>query len=226
MFTRYAVYYTPEPGSSLATFGAAWLGWDSATGRAQAHPDIRAVDLAALTATPRKYGFHGTIKPPFRLADGCTPDALAAALGALCASAAPVTLEGLHCARLGRFLALVPTGDASALGQLAARAVQELDAFRAPPTEAELAKRRAAGLTAAQDAHLQRWGYPYVLDAFRFHLTLSGRLDPETATAAQAVLAPRLAQMDLAPYRITGLTLLGEDAAGFFHQIHRYALTG
>lgn len=226
MFTRYAIYYTPAPGTALADFGARWLGWDSASGATRAHPVIDGVDVAQLTATPRKYGFHGTIKPPFRLADGMTAQGLADAVADLCADAAPVTLDGLHLARLGRFLALVPQGDVTALTALAARAVQELDMFRAAPSEAELAKRRTARLSAAQDAHLLRWGYPYVLDQFRFHLTLTGPLQAELVAQAETALAAPLAALDLAPYQMTGLTLLGEDGTGKFHQIHRYELTG
>ncbi|WP_299744500.1 DUF1045 domain-containing protein [uncultured Tateyamaria sp.] len=226
MFKRYAIYYTPEPGTPLADFGARWLGWDSADGVGCTHPDVGDLDVAAVTETPRKYGFHGTIKPPFRLAEGQTLDALNTALAVLCADAATVSLDGLELARLGRFLALVPSGDASSLGVLAARAVQELDVFRAPPTEAELAKRRSANLTAEQEAHLVRWGYPYVLDQFRFHLTLAGKLDKPTISQAETALTPALAGLELSPYRIDGLTLLGEDENGLFHQIHRYALTG
>ncbi|MEL6451181.1 MAG: DUF1045 domain-containing protein [Pseudomonadota bacterium] len=226
MYARYAIYYTPAPGSALADFGAGWLGWDSAAGAPVPHPAMGDLDVPSITATPRKYGFHGTIKPPFRMADGQTPEALQAALAALCTTAPAVTLDGLRLARLGKFLALVPDGDASALAHLAARAVQELDSFRAPPTEAELAKRRAAQLTPEQDAYLVQWGYPYVLDAFRFHLTLSGRLEADVAADTEAALTGLLADLPLAPYQISGLTLLGEDADGRFHQLHRYALTG
>ncbi|MEX0367089.1 MAG: DUF1045 domain-containing protein [Ruegeria sp.] len=226
MFERYAVYYTPDPAAPLAVFGAAWLGWDSATAAVQPHPDVADLDVPAITDTPRKYGFHGTIKPPFRLADGQNADALNGALAGMCARLAPVTLPGLDLARLGRFLALVPSGDASNLADLAATVVRDLDAFRAPATDAELAKRRAAGLSPEQDAHLVRWGYPYVLDQFRFHLTLSGKLDKPTAAATEQALTKLLADIPLAPYRIDGLTLLGEDADGRFHQIQRYALTG
>ena len=226
MFTRYAIYYTPEPGTPLAEFGATWLGWDSAAGVARGQPNANGLDVAQITATPRKYGFHGTIKPPFRLAEGMTAQGLADAVAGLCADAASVTLEGLKLARLGRFLALVPSGDASALGTLAGRAVQELDAFRAPPNEAELAKRRASRLSDAQEAHLLRWGYPYVLDQFRFHLTLSGKLEANVIAQVQSALGEPVSALDLAPYTINGLPLLGEDDAGKFHQIHRYALTG
>jgi len=226
MFTRYAIYYTPAPDTPLADFGARWLGWDSAHGVTRGHPDIGDLDVATLTATPRKYGLHGTIKPPFRLADGMTAQGLADAVAGLCADASPVTLEGLKLARLGRFLALVPDGDVSALAALAARAVRELDEFRAPSSEAEMATRRTARLTAAQDAHLARWGYPYVLDQFRFHLTLTGPLGPKEAARVKAALTQPLATLALAPFGVTGLTLMGEDRTGRFQQIHRYTLTG
>ncbi|GGX43136.1 phosphonate metabolism protein [Tateyamaria omphalii] len=226
MFKRYAVYYTPEEGTPLAEFGAAWLGWNSAKGTTAQHPEAGGLDVAAITETPRKYGFHGTIKPPFRLAEGASVDDLQTALASLCTSEPVVTLTSLRLARLGRFLALVPSDDAKALGSLAARAVRDLDPFRAPQTHAELAKRRIARLTPAQDAHLVKWGYPYVLDQFRFHLTLSGKLDRSTADRAEAALVRHLDGLTLEPYQITGLTLLGEDAKGMFHQIHRYALTG
>jgi len=226
MYKRYAVYYTPHPGTPLAVFGASWLGWDSAAGKACVQPGLARLDVEEITATPRKYGFHGTIKPPFRLAEGTTADALSTALEKLCADAAPVSLEGLTLARLGRFLALVPTGDTTALAALAARAVQELDVFRAPPTEADLTRRRAHRLTPAQDGHLTQWGYPYVLDQFRFHLTLTRRLDKVTAAIAQDTLASPLSTLDLSPFQIPDLTLLVEDETGGFHQIGRYPLLG
>lgn len=226
MFTRYAIYYTPAPDTPLADFGARWLGWDSAHGVSRGHPDIGNLDVAALTEKPRKYGLHGTIKPPFRLADGMTAQGLADAVADLCADAGPVTLKGLKLAQLGRFVALVPDGDVSALATLAARAVRELDQFRAPSSEAEMARRRTARLTAAQDAHLARWGYPYVLDQFRFHLTLTGPLAAHEAARVKAALTQHLATLTPAPFPVNGLTLLGEDRTGRFQQIHRYALAG
>jgi len=57
--------------------------------------------------------------------------------------------------------------------------VEHFDLFRRPPDEAEIARRRKAKLTAQQEAYLQKWGYPYVFDEFRFHMTLTRRLTPE-----------------------------------------------
>ena len=225
MYRRYAIYFTPAPDSALAKFGASWLGWDSATGLAAAHPESP-LDVATITATPRKYGFHGTIKPPFRLADGQDANALSPAVEELAAALPPCRLEGLVLARLGRFLALVPSEQSAGLARLAASVVRDLDQFRAPPTEAELAKRRAAGLTAGQEANLITWGYPYVMEQFRFHLTLSGKLDGEALEQVENDLKPRIAQLTLAPYDIDALTLLGEADDGLFHQLARFDLSG
>lgn len=222
-FDRYAIYFTPAPGP-LADFGAAWLGWDPVRGAACLHPEMD-LAVAEITATPRRYGLHATMKPPFRLAPGQTEAALSEALARFCTGHAPVTLDALGLARLGRFLALRPLGDEGALNALAAATVRAFDPFRAPLTEAELARRRARPLTGAQEANLRAWGYPYVMDAFRFHVTLTGDLPPETLAAVEATLAPRLAPLLPRPFVIDALSLLGEDPQGRFHLIHRHTLT-
>jgi len=222
-FTRYALYYAPPEGP-LADFGAAWLGWDLAAAAPLPHPAIPGVDVARVTDTPRKYGFHATLKPPMRLAEGRSAHDLALAVGALCATLAPVRLEGLALTRIGRFLALTPVGDAAALNTTAAAIVADLDGFRAAPDAAELARRRAAGLSPAQEAQLARWGYPYVMEEFHFHMTLSGPLDDPAPV--EAALRPLLAPLPLAPFEIDAVALVGERPDGMFQLIHRYALSG
>jgi putative phosphonate metabolism protein len=225
-FTRYAIYVLPQ--GALYDAGAAWLGWDAVLGQEVAQPvlDDLPRPVAELTATPRKYGFHGTIKPPFRLAEGTTRAALEDAATALLASLAPVELPGLTVRRLGGFVALVPYGPAPDLAALAGAVVKSLDSFRAPPTEAELARRRTSGLNARQEAMLAAWGYPYVLEEFRFHLTLSGRLPEVEADALAARLSDHLAPVLERPYVIDTLALMGEAEDGRFHLIHRYTLAG
>lgn len=226
-YDRYAIYYAPEPGP-LSDFAAAWLGWDARLGGQIPHPVVAGLPRAVseITQTPRKYGFHGTIKPPFRLAQGCTADALHQAAGEVCAHLGPVTLPGLMLRRLGGFLALVPEGEQTALAALAARIVEALDRFRAPPDAAEIARRQPDGLTPAQRAHLDRWGYPYVMDQFQFHLTLTGNLPPSEAEATRAVLAPLIAPLLPRPFRVTSLCLFGQATDGRFHLLHRYPLGG
>lgn len=220
--TRYAVYYVPAPGA-LATFGADWLGWDVVEGGPVAQAALPG--LADITATPRKYGFHGTLKPPFRLAEGENVAALQAALEVFAAGHAPACCAGLELARLGGFLALIPRGDVAELATLAGACVTELDRFRAPATPQEITRRRSAGLTPEQDAHLLAWGYPYVLDQFRFHLTLSGKLDRVALEHWHAHLTSALPALP-EPFCIDALTLVGERSDGAFEVVHRYALTG
>ena len=133
---------------------------------------------------------------------------------------------GLALTRLGGFLALTPDGDQAPLADLAARIVRDLDSFRAPPSEAELARRRKPNLSARQQELLTLWGYPYVMEAFRFHITLTGRLPKAQALQTLAVLTPHLAPLLPAPFTITDLTLAGEDDAGLFHALQRFPLTG
>jgi putative phosphonate metabolism protein len=221
-YSRYAVYYLPSD-PALAAFGASWLGWSVETGRAVPQP---AVDgIAAVTETPRRYGFHGTLKPPFRLAAPADPAALEAAVAGLAARLAPARAEGLELARIGAFLALVPRGDASGIARVAAACVAGLDGFRAPAGPDELARRRAAGLTDRQEALLQRWGYPYVMEEFRFHLTLTGALDSAARDRVAAALAHALPALP-APFLLDAIALVGERPDGRFQLVHRYALTG
>jgi len=223
-FKRFAVYYAPEP-SPLAEFGAHWLGWDLATGTRVEHPDIQGLDIASLTEAPRKYGLHGTIKPPFRLAQGYTPDDLDTAIDMLCTTQSAITLTGLQLSRLGSFLALTPTGDTGPLNALAATIVAQLDCFRAPLTETELTRRRKSRLSPNQEKLLQQWGYPYVMQEFRFHITLTGKMPRTEAEHLRNALAPRLEPLLPAPFHIKTLCLVGEDHQNNFHLIKRYSLS-
>ncbi len=224
-FKRFAIYYAPNPGP-FADFGASWLGWDLTAGTPVAHARVEGLDVAALTETPRKYGLHGTVKPPFRLADGTDFDGLSAAAGSLCAGQAPVVQDGLALTRLGGFLALTVTGDTAALVDLAAAIVRGLDGFRAPASEEELARRRKANLSTRQEALLLQWGYPYVMEEFRFHITLTGKLGKDRAETVRQRLDPLVAPLLPAPFAINDLCLVGEDDDGMFHLIQRYALSG
>jgi len=215
---RYAIYYAPEAGA-FADAAAFWLGWDPVAGRAVPQPDLPGI--YEQTADPRKYGFHGTIKPPFRLAEGVDFAQLCDEAERLAHGLAPVVMDGLQLIVLEGFAALVPRGNVTALTALAADVVARLDHLRAPLTEAEITRRRPERLTARQRALLDEYGYPYVMEEFRFHLTLTGRdPGPGLITAAQARFAPHLPQ----PFVLQELCLFGEALDGSFHLLHRYPL--
>lgn len=225
-YRRYAVFVCP--GGALGAFGAAWLGWDSAAGEACAHQVLPGLPLPieAITERPRNYGFHATLKPPFRLADGAEEQALSARLGMICRDQAPITLTGLRLERIGGFLALVPEGDTARLSDLAGKVVRGLDMFRAPPGEAELDRRRQTRLTPSQEANLVRWGYPYVMQDFRFHMTLTGSLPRAQSAGVMQVLARAIAPVLPRPYTIDRLSLLGEAEDGRFRRIADFMLQG
>lgn len=225
MFERYAIFYTPPPGD-FAEFCASWLGWDNREGVKRAHPQIGDLDIAALTQTPRKYGIHATLKPPFRLAESKTLDQLQDATARLAKTLPALRLDGMSLKHHRGFLALRPRGNVATLNTLAQAIVESLDAFRAPAPADELARRRQAGLSDRQEANLIAWGYPYVGEDFHFHLTLSGRIDPGLGADVTDALAPDLLPLVPRPFPIDRITLMGEAKSGMFHEIHSYALAG
>jgi hypothetical protein len=222
VYTRFAVFYLPPPGA-LASFGAAWLGWDIDRGEPVAQPDIEGLDK--ITQRPAKYGFHATLKPPFHLSKGCTIDALDLAVSKLAAATAPARCGGLALRRFGRFLALAPTAETADLSRLAAACVTGLDRFRAPPPQAELARRRQGRLSTRQDAMLERWGYPYVMDEFRFHMTLTGPIPDAQFEPWKAILDKHLSDKT-GPFSLEQIALVAERPDGRFERIKSYALTG
>lgn len=215
---RYAIYFAPAPGSPLARFGAEWLGYDVATGNAVPQPaltEIAAARLREITAEPRRYGFHATLKPPFALAAGLTAEKLDGAVAMLARREAVFDAPPLKLFCISGFWALTPSAPCPSLRALADRCVGALDSFRSPPSAEELARRRRAQLTARQDELLRRWGYPYVMDEFRFHLTLTARLDAAEGALVARTLEPLVALLCRDPLKVEALSL--------FHQPRRDA---
>ncbi len=208
---RVAIYYAPLPDDPLTRLSTTWLGRDPLTGAPAAQPDVPGI--AEATAEPRRYGFHATLKPPMRLAEGCTWSDLMTAVRAVAAASPPFDLPPLSVQDIHGFLALRETEPCPPLQALADACVEQLDPFRDPPTRAELQRRRSARLSAEQDAMLQRWGYPHVFGTWFFHMTLTRRLsDAEKAVflpAAEAWLAPALN----VPRRVTDLCVFTQSSS-------------
>ena len=223
-FVRYALYFLPAKGSSLEDFGDSWLGWSVTEGRVVAHPQIADLPIATLTKRPRKYGFHGTLKAPFRLAKGVRESDLVTEATALVSSKPAFEMPALQITRLGSFLAFIPQQPSAELQQLASSLVRELDTLRAPLNDAELVRRRSAGLTPAQEMLLTKWGYPYVMDEFRFHLTLSGKLQATELQSLKSILQNHTSHLTQTPVHVDDVGLVGEAEDGRFHLIRRLPL--
>jgi putative phosphonate metabolism protein len=218
MKPRYAIYFAPDQGSPWWEFGAGWLGRDECRDVNKVQPALDPIgpaELREITAQPRRYGFHATLKAPFSLSGSHSADDLIARLQALAATLKPVPLGPMQATLLGDFVALVPAIASHDLMALAAVCVASLDDLRTPLSEADLARRRIEELDAREQELLHLYGYPYVLERFRFHLTLSGPVAPATAQRVlQAVAAP-VAQLNATtPLVLDRLCLFVEPAPG------------
>jgi putative phosphonate metabolism protein len=222
---RYAVYFVPAPETDLYRFGAATLGYDCYTGEeipAPSDTGLSASEWAALTAEPRAYGFHATLKAPFHLRPECREADLVDELRRFAANvpAAPAFVHGVSL--LGGFVAIVPRQASPGIDRLAAKCVTVFDRFRAPVTEEDRARRMRARLTDRQLASLDRWGYPYVLDDFRFHMTLTGRVEACRRGVVLELLRHRFAALHQeCAVAIDRLALVRQDTpAGRFRVLH------
>ena len=191
---RIAVFFTPPAKHRLTVAAARWLLRDAFQGvrfEPESDDGFSQEELEVLTAEPRRYGFHATMKAPFRLAEGATLADAEAALADFCRDAIACPLPSLRLAMLGPFFALVPDPAAKAVDELAARVVRAFEPLRAPLDAAELNRRRRGGLTLSEEANMAAWGYPYVFDEFRFHMTLTGPVPAERQPEMEALLHRR-----------------------------------
>jgi putative phosphonate metabolism protein len=207
---RVAVYYAPRPDDPLFAAGATWLGRGPESDVSAPQPNIPGI--AEVTAEPRLYGFHATLKPPMRLAEGRQwVDVLAAARD-LADRTASFDLPHLAVQDLHGFLALRETIPCPPLQALADACVEHLDPFRAPPSQAELARRRRANLSAEHDAMLTRWGYPYVFASWFFHMTLTRRLNADEKARLQPKAEAYFTRALSVPRRVTDICLFSQTA--------------
>lgn len=210
---RVAVYWAPKPDSLLWHAGSRWLGRDAATGEALQQPEVPDLPPAVfqrLTAEPRRYGLHATLKAPFRLRAGLDLAAVDTAMEHLAQSHSAQALGPLKVQTMGSFLALCPQGPTDGVSALAAACVEQLQALAQPMTEADVQRRRAklsgAHLSARQEDLLLRWGYPWVFEEFRFHCSLTGDLgEPTSKLASNATSTTTCALMAAASERFDSL---------------------
>jgi putative phosphonate metabolism protein len=216
---RVAIYAAPHPDDPLWAFGSRVLGYDAVSGALLPSPPPLRLDQACwddLTAEPRRYGFHATLKAPFRLADGHSPDKLSAALSSYGAERRALAPFRLEIRAIGEFLALVPESAPEALGRLAADIVISFDGFRAELSQAERERRLAARLDARQKDYLDRYGYPYVLEEFRFHMSLTGKVrDPALREELRLALREKLqSEVRDTAFNLDALVLFAQPRAG------------
>ncbi len=224
---RYAIYWAPPAGHPLWDAGCRWLGRDAISGEA-------GVPVREGTATPRRYGFHATLKAPMHLRDDVGESGLVDALARLVHQAPRFPLPLMEVRTLRGFLALRPRDAISAahpLRRLADACVVELDALRQPPSvDDEQRRLLSLPFDELQRSNIRRYGQPFVGERWQFHLTLSDSFGDDPASTrqrdemldqARAHFAPALA----APLDCDAVCVFAESAPGRpFMLMHRVAL--
>ena len=226
-FSRYAVYFSPPEESDLSKFASSWLGWDAQNAKKILHPIFKDLvsDITELTKKQSCYGFHGTLKPPFSLVETKNESELKAAILELSQSIRKFEISAVSLQLLNGFAAIVATNENDEIKNLAKKCVQELDSFRQPESLEKFQKRRSTGLSQNEEFYLQRWGYPYVMGSFRFHMTLTRRLNPEESRNVMAVLTAELSKILSTTLPIRDICLFGEShTSGNFQIIQRFPL--
>lgn len=214
---RYAIYFTPPQGHALTVAASRWLGRDAFAGTAVEQapvPGFSTDEIVALTAEPRRYGFHATLKAPFSLREGETEDSLIDAFQDFCANTAAFDIPNVIVGQLGPFFAVVPDQVYPALQDFTASVVQHFEPFRAPLSEADIARRKPEKLSERQRQLLEKWGYPYVMEEFRFHMTLTGPVDAAQSPAMRQVLDDVFADFTHRALPVSGLGLFVEQSRG------------
>lgn len=226
---RYAIYYAPEAGSDLAAFGDSWLGRSAVTGNAVHRPScpgLAQAEADEAVTTPARYGFHGTLKAPFHLDKGVTETQLMDRAEEFASGQPAVDALPLKLTAIGSFLALTPARVAPALDKLAASCVVFFDVFRRAPGASEHKRRQAPGLTPRQRELLERFGYPFVLEEFRFHLTLTGKVgDTSLRERLFKALTPLVRPLCREPLSVRELCVFQQPGPGSgFRILRRFPL--
>jgi Protein of unknown function (DUF1045) len=176
---RHAIYYVPAVATLWWKLGSQWLsnspdGFDSI-------PEFRGINRLRreqLIRKPAGYGWHATLVAPFHLRADRTQEEFSERLRTVAAQQRPFELK-VRVGLLSGFAAILPAPPSTGhIDRLASTAVTQFDEFRAPLTLNEYKRRRTSICDSREIEHLERWGYPYVFDRYRFHMTLTDQITP------------------------------------------------
>ncbi|MFD1744563.1 DUF1045 domain-containing protein [Rhizobium helianthi] len=215
---RYAVYFTPPEDHPLTRAASHWLGRNAFSARTD-EQDSPCTRLSGgqwqeLVSEPARYGFHATLKAPFRLSEDRTAATLGSFFEQYCAQEQPATIPRLELAEIGPFFALTCAGGSEGINALCDRVVRAFEPWRAPLSVAELAKRRPESLKPRQRDLLQTWGYPYVFEEFRFHMTLTGAVAEDCKPLVRSLLEEQFSDFLGKPLAVEHLGLFVEHESG------------
>jgi 2'-5' RNA ligase len=229
---RYAIYLAPPPDTPLWRFGSEVLGYDAITGEdlyGYAPEGMDPIAWRAIAERPRSYGFHATLKAPFRLGEGLSLADLKEDLRIFCQGRpsfdlGPLAVNALADGSGKGFAAMTPMRPSPELAALERDVVRHFDRFRAPLTAAEIAGRQPDRLTERQRESLSQFGYPFIGEDYRFHMTLTGSV-LNVAAIADALADSMANILGSAHLKVDALVLFEQPSAGErFRVIDRFPL--
>ena len=232
--SRYALYLTPPQDSDLWRFGCDVIGRDAWTGQTVDGFAPEGQELETwrkMTSEPRCYGFHATLKAPFSLRADLDVFDLIDAIAGFARKRRRFDAGSLRVGHMSAgnglaFVVLKPEGRSTELHSLEESTVRALDALRAPLTDAERGGRDTRRLTPRQRYYLDAWGYPYVIDEFRPHFTLTNPIEVEQAGHVKTALDWEFRLRVASPaLRVDSIALFGErESDGEFEVLRDFPL--
>tara|TARA_A100000164_G_scaffold283879_1_gene256514 strand:+ start:1076 stop:1783 length:708 start_codon:yes stop_codon:yes gene_type:complete len=227
-YKRYAIYYVPTENPELDLFGKCWLGWDPYKGVETTKSDLSKLPsfkkFSSLVLTPKQYGFHGTIKAPFRLKNEYTYNDLENKVREISKQIQSFHLDKLVIKKLGNFIALTPSKNLK-VNDVSNKFVEGLDFLRDDLSEDEIKKRNPHKLSFNQKKKLFKWGYPYVFNEFKFHLTLTGKLRIEEIDNVYKYLQTILKSVNLRKIHFKSICIFGQKTDEKFYFIKKINFT-
>lgn len=220
---RYAICYTPPASDPLTLIAAEWLGRSVYSGQTADPPAVLGLgiqELAFYTAMPRRYGFSGVLKAPFRLREDCSESSLLRDLMHFSGTFSPFVIPPLRVTRHHDLYGLAPVSPSADLNNLAASVVESFDRYRAPLSEAEIERCEPDALSGLQFANLCRWGCAHVMDEFRFHMPLTGPVAQKDADRLELALKSLFEPLLTQPILFGNLALMVEEGTGGPFRVH------
>ena len=233
-YKRVAIYFLPKKNSSLENFGKNLLGRDinkkkkiSLT-RRQKYFISRGFtffdELKDYCEQPAKYGFHATLKAPFRLKRNVKTKNFYDVISHIAAQHSRFKIQGLKIVYSKKFTFITSRKPNKLLINLENDLVKHLDTFRAELNKKEIKKRIPDSLTFKQNKYLKEWGYPFVFDQFKFHMTLMNQNNNKLSNKQKLELEKLIYKISNNVIEFNEISLLGENKNGHFEEIKRFKL--
>ena len=234
-YSRYAIYYAPPKESSLEEFGRYWFGWDPLNAKLINNKqrinylnrfgikNLKNIDKNVLIA--KKYGFHGTLIPPFKLNKNYSTNTLFKKTEDIAKKFKKFKFYKFKLKRINNFYAFVQNKKNSNINKISNRLVKELFKFRSPLTKKEIDKRNPSKLSKLQLNILHKWGYPYLMSEFKFHMTLASEV---TGNKLYSELKKIEKKKEIILNEINDfdkIYIFGENQKGMFENLENFSLS-